>query len=151
MPDSATSSSLVAVLRLTAATASCDANASATVMIQRDMACSFERVGFAAPCGKAANRAERERGTSLRRLARLRNQTFDVAWHALFHRQHSRAISRPAQRGNVGLGKALVLDCERFGHRQVRDRAVGAEFAERSRRIADRAPARIDRSMCNVV
>src|SRR6476469_8756853 len=49
MPDSATSSSLLAVLRLSAATASCEAQANASAIRQRNMAFSFEVDGLVAP------------------------------------------------------------------------------------------------------
>src|SRR6476646_2238749 len=65
MPDSATSSSLVAVLRLSAATASCDAQANASAIRQRNMAFSFEVGGLVDPRARLAEDAWMRSSTEL--------------------------------------------------------------------------------------
>src|SRR5512138_625184 len=116
MPDSATSSSMVAVLRLSAAQASCDASPMAMASNARIMKTSFARMGARRVASADPAGVRRARAPSLRTRPRRRNQTFDVARNALLDALHRRSEARRAQPGKVGLREALVLAEERLGH-----------------------------------
>src|SRR5689334_22177133 len=146
MPDSATSSSLVAVLRLSAAQASCDASPMAMASNARILKTSFGRMEARRVAPADAAGVRRARAPSLRTRSRRRNQTFDVARDALLDALHRRREARRTQPRQVGLRKALVLADERRGHRDVADGAFALQLVERARRLAGAMAQRVDRS-----
>src|SRR6188472_2011269 len=104
MPITPISSSFVALLRSTAATATCAANASRSAENQRLMACSFNENGrFRSRRAATCVERGRDRASTLRRRALRRNQTFDIVRNALLDIEHRCVETGLAQRADVGL------------------------------------------------
>src|SRR5947207_11580815 len=135
MPGSAISSSLVAVLRLTAASAHCENSASARTIEKRSMCLSLcERNGAAVA----------RRFRTLRRRQRTRYQTFDIAADAFGHRREWFGVARRAKLRQIGLREALILADELRRKRRVHDAALAHMVGVRSGGVPFATAASID-------
>src|SRR5690348_5513294 len=122
MPGRAISSSLVAVLRLTAATAHCDKSASARTTKQRNMMCLLDVLKW---------RRNARRFHTLRRRQLGRYQTFDIAGDAVGNRNKAFRIPRGAELGQIGFGEAMVFADKLRRKRGIDDSTLAHMFIVR--------------------
>src|SRR3989442_1411359 len=147
MPGNASSSSLVAVLIFTAASANAENSSIANSSTSRFMFSLRADGGFMFSWrpARAASRRARDVQVMLSVDRGTGKQSPDAARNALLDLQQRRAVAGGAQAREVCLRKALVLAGERRRKRDVFDRTGAMQLRERERGRVVGRPAGVDR------
>src|SRR5438094_451372 len=142
MPGSASSSSFVAVLMLTAAIANVEKNSiTSKTSIRRIDFLQWKNTSRIACHTHASGLL----GAMLRAGTAESKQCADISRHAFLDAKHGCGVTGAAQTPDIGLCKALVLADQRWGKADVLDRAASMQFLEWQRRVSFGSAARVDR------